>query len=94
MNTPTLLSVLLLGSLVSGAALAQTDPNQAKATAPAPGVVPAGCLQDTGSRLPKKATKCAAAGNSHSGEDLSKTGKPSVGDALKMVDPAVTVTNR
>lgn len=91
MNKPMLLSVLLLGSFVSGSALAQTDPNQTKATAPAPSTAPAGCLQATGSRLPQKDTPCAAAGRSHTGEDLSKTGKTSVGDGLAMLDPAITV---
>jgi hypothetical protein len=95
MNMPTLLSVVLLGATVSNCGFAQADPNPTNGKAPAASAPPAVCLQDTGSRLPQKDTRCATAGTSHTGEDLSKTGKASsVGDGLKMLNPAVTVTNR
>jgi hypothetical protein len=91
MNMPTLLSVLILTSIASSAGFAQADPNQTTSAAPATGAAPAGCLQATGSRIPQEATKCAAAGNSHTGKDLRDTGKPSVSDGLKMLDPAISV---
>jgi hypothetical protein len=91
MNVPTLLSVLLLGSIVSNSGSAQGDPNQTNGTPAATGAPPAVCLQDTGSRLPQKTTQCAAAGHSHSGEDLRQTGNASVSDGLKILDPAISV---
>jgi hypothetical protein len=91
MNMATLLSVVLLGACVLSPAPARADPNQHNA--PAVATVPASpnCPKATGSRLPHETTQCAAFGRSYTGEDLKQTGKTSLGDALRMLDPAITV---
>jgi hypothetical protein len=92
MNKVTLLSAIVLGSVLLNPAGARADSGQndgaAAAKAPAP---PAGCVQGTGSMIPHKAGQCAGFGRSYSEEDLRKTGKTSAGDALRMLDPAITV---
>jgi hypothetical protein len=92
MNTVTLLSAMLLGSMLLNPGAARADPNQnngaVAATVPSP---PPGCIQGTGSLIPQKTARCAAFGRSYSGEDLRKTGTTSLGDALRMLDPAITV---
>ena len=89
MNMTPLLSAVLLGSVVLSPAPAGADQNNG----PVAATVPASphCVQATGSRLPQTATPCAVVGRSYTGEDLKQTGTTSLGDALKMLDPAVTV---
>ena len=51
------------------------------------------CLQTTGSLIPAKPGTCltGAPGRSYSKEDIDRTGQPTLGPALQMLDPAVTV---
>jgi hypothetical protein len=92
MNKATLLSAMLLGSILLHPVAARADSDQkdgaVAAKTPAP---PAGCVQGTGSRIPEKAGQCAGVGRSYSGEELKRTGQTSPGDALSMLDPAITV---
>jgi hypothetical protein len=48
------------------------------------------CLSHTGSRIDGKA-KCRAIGRSYTGDDLKRTGKTTVGGALSLLDPSITV---
>lgn len=50
------------------------------------------CLQTTGSLIPAKPGHCLTAhGNSYSREDIDRTGQPTLGPALQMLDPSITV---
>lgn len=72
-----------------------TTSNQKPATpghraVPAPGSRQ--CIRDTGSLIPPPKGQCLpVAGNSYSQEDIRRTGATNVGQALRMLDPAVTV---
>lgn len=48
------------------------------------------CLTHTGSRIGGKG-KCRGTGRSYTGEDLKRTGATTVGDALPLLDPSITV---
>ncbi|MEW9624048.1 hypothetical protein [Rhodanobacter geophilus] len=49
------------------------------------------CIRDTGSLIPAKPGQClqGAFGRSYSAKELRDTGQPKVGDALRMLDPAI-----
>jgi hypothetical protein len=49
------------------------------------------CLTETGSRLGDNRTDCSAFGRSYSHEDIDRTGATTVGDALRLLDPSITV---
>lgn len=50
------------------------------------------CLQQTGSLIPAKKGACLpVAGRSYSADDLRRTGAPSTGRALQMLDPSLSV---
>jgi hypothetical protein len=87
----SLIAACLLGSVALGANVAYAD--DAKPTAPqAKPAVPkpkVGCTHDTGSRLPR-ADGCLGVGRSYSQDDISRTGQPSVGGALRLMDPSIT----
>jgi hypothetical protein len=48
------------------------------------------CLTHTGSRIDTKG-KCRGTGRSYTSEDLARTGKTTVGGALPLLDPSITV---
>jgi len=62
---------------------------EAAATARVP---PAGCVADTATRIPVSPRDCAAAGRVWTDQDVKSTGATSAGQALRLLDPAVTVT--
>ena len=49
------------------------------------------CIRDTGSLIPAKKGQClqGAFGRSYSAKELRDTGQPKMGDALRMLDPAI-----
>jgi len=49
------------------------------------------CLKDTGTRIPQKARPCSTAGHSYTDNDIKQTGASSVGDALHLLDPSITI---
>jgi hypothetical protein len=49
-----------------------------------------GCLTHTGSRIGGK-EKCRGTGRSYTGDDLKRTGATTVGGALPLLDPSITV---
>ena len=51
------------------------------------------CLQTTGSLIPAKPGTCLtlAPGRSYSKDDIDRTGQPTLGPALQMLDPSITV---
>ena len=52
---------------------------------------PAGCVNKTATRLPTSPDECAGFGNSHSSDALKSTGQPQAGEALRLLDPSITV---
>ena len=75
-----------------------TDAQSSTATvAPAQGQVlkpgDRNCLQTTGSLIPAKPGTCVtgAPGRSYSRDDIDRTGQPTLGPALQMLDPSITV---
>jgi hypothetical protein len=49
------------------------------------------CVTETGSRIPGDRGDCLAFGRSYTGDDIDRTGKVNVGDALQVLDPSITV---
>ena len=49
------------------------------------------CLKQTGSRIAGNAADCSAFGRSYSRDDIDHTGSTSAEDALRLLDPAITV---
>jgi len=64
-----------------------------KPKAAAPGAVaqnPA-CLSQTGSRIAGNDANCSAIGRSYSRDDINRTGSTTAGEALRLLDPSITV---
>jgi hypothetical protein len=49
------------------------------------------CLTETGPRLPLSPGQCASYGNSYSGQELQQTGRADVAQALRTLDPSITI---
>ena len=77
-------ATLALGACASTSG---NTPAQPVAAAPAPG-----CVSDTGSRISAPGD-CAGFGRSYSQEDMKRTGTTTVGGALPLLDPAITVSH-
>jgi hypothetical protein len=75
--------MILAGCTTSGANM--------KPTAQTSAAAPAGCLTSTGSHIPPSDSYCTGLGSSYSSQDINRTGKTTVGDALPLLDPTVTV---
>jgi hypothetical protein len=87
MNT-FLKSVTAVAMLVSlGACVAN---NAVKPTASASDQNPA-CASQLGSRIPANGSNCTSIVRSYSGEDIDRTGQTTAGDALRLMDPAITL---
>ena len=71
------------------AACAATPPAPAKTTAKA---MPLGCVGSTATRIPVKEGQCAGFGSVYTQQDLYRTGQTEPGPALRMLDPALTVS--
>jgi hypothetical protein len=73
------------------AACAATTSNVKPSTISAAGAQNPACLSQTGSRIPGDRGDCLAFGRSYSSDDIDTTGKVNVGDALRVLDPSITV---
>jgi hypothetical protein len=82
--TGTIAAVMILAACT-------TSGTNMKPTAQTSAAAPAGCLTSTGSRIPPGDSYCTGLGSSYSSEDINRTGKTTVGDALPLLDPTVTV---
>jgi hypothetical protein len=49
------------------------------------------CLSQTGSRIASDDAHCSAFGRSYSNEDVDRTGATTPGEALRLLDPGLTV---
>ena len=83
------MSAIFAAIILAGCAAAvDTRGNAAKSAAVA--VDPA-CLHQTASRIPVSGANCSAMGRTYTNEDIMRTGQTSVGDALALLDPSITV---
>jgi hypothetical protein len=88
-----MLNRLLLGAglTIALAACASTPPPQPTQTAAAK--APTGCVPETATRIPaSNPNTCAGFGHSWTQQDISRTGQPDPGAALRMLDPSMTVS--
>jgi hypothetical protein len=49
------------------------------------------CPTKTGSRIPPNGTDCSAPGRAYSSQDIDRTGQADTAEALRLLDPAVTI---
>jgi hypothetical protein len=49
------------------------------------------CPTATGSRITPNGTDCSAPGRTYSSQDIDRTGQADTADALRLLDPAVTI---
>jgi hypothetical protein len=49
------------------------------------------CVSQTASRIPAKDSDCSAFGRSYSSEDIARTGATTADQALRLMDPSITV---
>jgi len=64
------------------------EPASTALLAPAP---TAGCVADTATRIPVKEHDCAGFGRTYTQEDIQRTGQPDTAQALRLLDPSLTV---
>jgi len=90
-----MLKISLLGAcLIVLAACASNPPaapRNATARAASSSGSPVGCVNKTATRLPTSPSECAGFGNSHSEDAIKSTGQVEAQDALRLLDPTVTV---
>ena len=55
---------------------------------------PAGCVSQSATRIPLGSTDCAAAGHIWTGNAIKSTGASEPGEALRLLDPAITVQDQ
>jgi hypothetical protein len=88
-----MLRTLLICAVVSASGLgcssapaSRPDTPAAAATSPRP------CALATASRIPTKPGECSATpGRTYSQTEVQQTGQTNVGDAMRMLDPSITV---
>jgi hypothetical protein len=49
------------------------------------------CLTETGSRISSENANCSAFGRSYSSDDIRRTGATTADEALRLMDPSITV---
>ena len=77
------------GALMFTAGLSHAD-DKAKPRAASPSVSQA-CVMQTGSRIPVKRKECTRPGRSYSKDEILKTGATTAADALRLLDPSITI---
>jgi hypothetical protein len=78
---------------VAGCASSPSAPSAAKAGADAASP-PLGCVPETATRIPPSPRECGAFGHVWKHEDIKTTGATDAGQALRLLDPSLTVTGR
>jgi hypothetical protein len=81
-----LAGAVLLAACASRTADVRPNANVSATAEPNPA-----CLSQTASRIAGTAAHCAEFGRTYSGEDISRTGATSAGEALRLLDPSVTL---
>jgi hypothetical protein len=89
--TPYLRAACAIAPLLVLAACAATTGVKPNAAAPGPVANNPACLKSTASRIPDSTGGCSAVGRSYSSEDIQRTGAVTADEALRLLDPAITV---
>jgi hypothetical protein len=79
----------IAAALALGACASTSGNAPSKPVAASP---PAGCVRDGGSAIPAPPGNCASFGSTYTQEDIQHTGKTTIGGALGLLDPTVTIT--
>jgi hypothetical protein len=80
------LRAITAGLLLAGCTAANVKPQPPAASAERSDRT---CLTATGSRI---SAPCSAIGRAYSGEDIQRTGATSAAEALRLLDPSITVS--
>jgi hypothetical protein len=80
---------LALAAVLAGCS---STPSQAKTAANS--ATPVGCVSSTGTRLATAPDACSGPGRTYSQDDINRTGQQTVGQALRNLNPALTVTGQ
>ena len=78
--------VLPLAACTTPSATREPPKSATLAATPAPG-----CVADTASSIPVKEGACAGFGRTYTQQDIQRTGEPDTGQALRLLDPSLTV---
>jgi hypothetical protein len=82
-----------LSLCVAACASTPSSPGAATSTAAAaPNLPPAGCVSGTATRIPMSPAECAAFGRAWTAQDIKTTGATDSAQALRLLDPSVSVT--
>jgi hypothetical protein len=77
--------------LILAACAANTAAVKPKTAAPAVVAQNPACLTQTGSRINGTGANCSGIGRSYSSDDVSRTGATTAGEALRLLDPSISV---
>ena len=83
-------AIVLAGATLFGCATTADNAKSKPAVSAAANTDPS-CLTDTGSRITPAPPKCRGIGQSYSSTDIDRTGQTNAADALRLLDPAITV---
>ena len=89
-----MLKKLLLGACLVLPLAACTTPSATRAPPKSAALAPApapGCVGDTATRIPVKEGECAGFGRTYTQQDLQRTGQTDTAQALRYLDPSLTV---
>ena len=89
-----MLKKILLGACLVLPLAACTTPSATREPPKSASLAPArtrGCVPDTATRIPVKETDCAGFGRTYTQQDLQRTGQPDTAQALRLLDPSLTV---
>ena len=79
--------LLCSGLAVLSACAATPQPKPAAAAF----VPPPGCVASTATRIPNSPSECAGFGSTYTHQDIERTGEPTPGAALRLLDPSLTI---
>ena len=86
----TRIAAAIAASLIFAGCATVADDAKAKPEKPTAVAENPSCLTQTGSRVGVKGT-CRGTGRSYTNDDMTRTGATTVGDALPLMDPSITV---
>jgi hypothetical protein len=78
--------LLCSGLALLSACAATAPPKPAAAFVPPPG-----CVGNTATRIPTSPSECAGFGSTYTQQDIERTGQPTPGGALRLLDPSLTI---
>lgn len=93
-----MLNKLLIGPglalCVAACASSPSTPGAATPKVAAATLPPAGCVANTATRIPLSPRECAAFGHTWTQDDIKSTGATDPGQALRLLDPSLTVSGQ